>query len=184
MGVISGTTDINCQGSLGQTYQSQFKAHSDIIKNATDAIFFWGMNEVFANMDTESYFKRYQESIDTILGYGGRNTSNTNVYILTVIWVPDNSGYGGSFNAAAVEKFNETYIKPFAQSKGYTLIDIYEDSKIFLMKLATFTQQTIKNYMKLLKPIQAVIVYLLLLNQNLTVIQLLKNLVLDVVVLL
>ena len=129
MGVISGTTDINCQGSLGQTYQSQFKAHSDIIKNATDAIFFWGMNEVFANMDTESYFKRYQESIDTILGYGGRNTSNTNVYILTVIWVPDNSGYGGSFNAAAVEKFNETYIKPFAQSKGYTLIDIYEDSK-------------------------------------------------------
>ena len=129
MGVISGTTDINCQGSLGQTYQSQFKAHSDIIKNATDAIFFWGMNEVFANMDTESYFKRYQESIDTILGYGGRNTSNTNVYILTVIWVPENSGMGGSFNAAAIEKFNETYIKPFAQSKGYTLIDIYEDSK-------------------------------------------------------
>ena len=129
MGVVSGTTDINCQGSMGQTYQSQFKAHSDIIKNAKDAIFFWGMNEVFANMDTESYFKRYQESIDTILGYGGRNTSNTNVYILTVIWVPDNSGYGGSFNAAAVEKFNETYIKPFAQSKGYTLIDIYEDSK-------------------------------------------------------
>lgn len=129
MGVVSGTTDINCQGNMGQTYQSQFKAHSDIIKNAKDAIFFWGMNEVFANMDTESYFKRYQESIDTILGYGGRNTSNTNVYILTVIWVPDNSGYGGSFNAAAVEKFNETYIKPFAQSKGYTLIDIYEDSK-------------------------------------------------------
>lgn len=129
MGVISGTTDINCQGSMGQTYQSQFKAHSDIIKNATDAIFFWGMNEVFANMDTESYFKRYQESIDTILGYGGRNTSNTNVYILTVIWVPENSGMGGSFNAAAIEKFNETYIKPFAQSKGYTLIDIYEDSK-------------------------------------------------------
>jgi hypothetical protein len=129
MGVISGTTDINCQGSLGQTYQSQFKAHSDIIKNATDAIFFWGMNEVFLNADVQSYFKRYQESIDTILGYGGRNTSNTNVYILTVIWVPENSGMGGSFNAAAIEKFNETYIKPFAQSKGYTLIDIYEDSK-------------------------------------------------------
>jgi len=129
MGVVSGTTDINCQGSMSQTYQSQFKAHSDVIKNAKDAIFFWGMNEVFIDMDKESYFKRYQESIDTILGYGGRNTSNTNVYILTVIWVPDNSGYGGSFNAAAVEKFNETYIKPFAQSKGYTLIDIYEDSK-------------------------------------------------------
>jgi hypothetical protein len=128
MGLSSGTTDKNNTTTYG-SYESIFKAKSDIIANATDAIFFWGMNEVNTSMSTDDYFARYQDSIDTILGYGGRSTSNTNIYILPVIWVPDNSGYGGSFNASKVEKFNSTYIKPFAQKKGYTFVDIYEDSK-------------------------------------------------------
>ena len=128
MGLVSGTTDKNHVTNQG-SYETTFKANSDIIKGATDAIFFWGMNEVFANMTPEDYFARYQDSIDTILGYGGRSTSDTNIYILPVIWVPDNSGYGGSYTAKAVEEFNEKYIKPFAQKKGYPLVDIYEDTK-------------------------------------------------------
>lgn len=129
MGVVSGTTDKNCTGSGGQTYETQFKAKSDIIEGASDAIFFWGMNEVFTSQSTDDYFNQYQDSINTILGYGGRSTSDTNIYILPVIWVPDNSGYGGMYNASAVEAFNTKYVKPFAQNKGYTLVDIYEDTK-------------------------------------------------------
>lgn len=129
MGVVSGTTDKNCTGSGGQTYETQFKAKSDIIEGASDAIFFWGMNEVFTSQSTDDYFNQYQDSINTILGYGGRSTSDTNIYILPVIWVPDGSGYGGMYNASAVEAFNTKYVKPFAQNKGYTLVDIYEDTK-------------------------------------------------------
>nr|DAW47699.1 MAG TPA: peptidase [Caudoviricetes sp.] len=128
MGLSSGTTDKNHTTEFG-SYDSIFKSKSDIISGATDAIFFWGMNEVFTSMSPDDYFNQYQDSIDTILGYGGRNSSNTNIYILPVIWVPDNSGYGGSYNASKVEAFNEKYIKPFAQNKGYTFVDIYEDSK-------------------------------------------------------
>lgn len=129
MGVVSGTTDKNCKGSNGQTYETQFKANSDIISKAKNVIFFWGMNEVFTGQSTDEYFAQYQDSIDTILGYGGKKASDMNVCIMTVIWVPDGSGYGGMYTAKAVEEFNEKYIKPFAQSKGYPLIDIYEDSK-------------------------------------------------------
>lgn len=129
MGVVSGTTDKNCTGSGGQTYETQFKAKSNIIEGASDAIFFWGMNEVFTSQSTDDYFNQYQDSINTILGYGGRSTSDTNIYILPVIWVPDGSGYGGIYNASAVEAFNTKYVKPFAQNKGYTLVDIYEDTK-------------------------------------------------------
>lgn len=128
MGLSSGTTDKN-QTTPAGSYSSIFESKSDIIANATDAIFFWGMNEVFTNLSPEEYFARYQDSIDTILGYGGKSTSNVNIYILPVIWVPDNSGYGGSFSATAVEEFNAKYIKPFAESKGYPFVDIYEDSK-------------------------------------------------------
>lgn len=129
MGVVSGTTDKNCKGSDGQTYETQFKANSDVISKAKNVIFFWGMNEVFTGQSTDEYFAQYQDSIDTILGYGGKKASDMNVCIMTVIWVPDGSGYGGMYTAKAVEEFNEKYIKPFAQSKGYPLIDIYEDSK-------------------------------------------------------
>ena len=129
MGVVSGTTDKNCKGSNGQTYETQFKANSDVISKAKNVIFFWGMNEVFTNQSTDDYFAQYQDSIDTILGYGDKKASDMNICIMTVIWVPDGSGYGGMYTAKAVEEFNEKYIKPFAQSKGYPLIDIYEDSK-------------------------------------------------------
>lgn len=128
MGLSSGTTDKNNTTNAG-SYESIFKSKSDIIEGASDAIFFWGMNEVFTSQSTDDYFNQYQDSINTILGYGGRSTSDTNIYILPVIWVPDNSGYGGSYNASAVEAFNDKYIKPFAQKKGYTFVDIYEDSK-------------------------------------------------------
>ena len=87
------------------------------------------MNEVNTKQSPEAYFAQYQDSIDTILGYAGKSTADTNVCIMTVIWVPENSGYGGSYNAAKVEAFNDKYIKAFASSKGYPLIDIYEDSK-------------------------------------------------------
>ncbi len=128
MGLSSGTTDKNNSTNAG-TYDSIFGSKSDIISGATDAIFFWGMNEVHTNMSTQDYFARYQDSIDTILGYGGKSSSNTNIYILPVIWVPENSGYGGSYSASQVEAFNAKYIKPFAESKGYPYVDIYEDSK-------------------------------------------------------
>ena len=128
MGLSSGTTDKN-QTTPAGSYSSVFESKKDIIAKATDAIFFWGMNEVHTNMSTDEYFARYQDSIDTILGYAGKNTSNTNVYIMSVIWVPENSGYGGSYSAKDVEDFNNKYLKPFATSKGYPYIDIYEDSK-------------------------------------------------------
>ena len=128
MGLSSGTTDKNNTTPAG-SYESVFKAKSDIIANATDVIFFWGMNEVFTSLTPEKYFERYQDSINTILGYGGKSTSSVKIYILPVIWVPDNSGYGGAYNAKAVETFNDKYIKPFASSKGYQFVDIYEDTK-------------------------------------------------------
>lgn len=128
LGLSSGTTDKNNTTNAG-SYETIFKDNSDVIAKAKNVIFFWGMNEVFTNQSTDAYFAQYQDSIDTILGYGGKSASNVNVCILPVIWVPENSGYGGMYNAAAVEAFNTKYIKPFAESKGYPLIDIYEDSK-------------------------------------------------------
>lgn len=128
LGLGSGTTDKNNITDAG-SYETIFKDHSDIISKAKNVIFFWGMNEVFTNQSTDAYFAQYQDSIDTILGYGGKSTSDVNICILPVIWVPEGSGYKGMYNAAAVEAFNAKYIKPFAESKGYPLIDIYEDSK-------------------------------------------------------
>lgn len=128
LGLSSGTTDKNNSTNAG-SYETIFKDNSDVISKAKNVIFFWGMNEVFTNQSTDAYFAQYQDSIDTILGYGGKSASNVNVCILPVIWVPENSGYGGMYTAAAVEAFNAKYIKPFAESKGYPLIDIYEDSK-------------------------------------------------------
>lgn len=128
LGLSSGTTDKNNTTNAG-SYETIFKDNSDVIAKAKNVIFFWGMNEVFTNQSTDAYFAQYQDSIDTILGYGGKSASNVNICILPVIWVPENSGYGGMYNAAAVEAFNTKYIKPFAESKGYPLIDIYEDSK-------------------------------------------------------
>lgn len=128
LGLCSGTTDKNNTTDAG-SYETIFKDNSDVIAKAKNVIFFWGMNEVFTNQSTDAYFAQYQDSINTILGYGGKSTSDVNICILPVIWVPEGSGYGGMYNAAAVEAFNAKYIKPFAESKGYPLIDIYEDSK-------------------------------------------------------
>ena len=128
LGQGSGTTDKTKVTDAG-SYETIFKAHSDVIAKAKNVIFFWGMNEVNTKQSPEAYFAQYQDSIDTILGYAGKSTADTNVCIMTVIWVPENSGYGGSYNAAKVEAFNDKYIKAFASSKGYPLIDIYEDSK-------------------------------------------------------
>lgn len=128
LGQGSGTTDKTKVTDAG-SYETIFKAHSDVIAKAKNVIFFWGMNEVNTKQSPDAYFAQYQDSIDTILGYAGKSTADTNVCIMTVIWVPENSGYGGSYNAAKVEAFNDKYIKAFASSKGYPLIDIYEDSK-------------------------------------------------------
>ena len=128
MGLSSGTTDKNNATNAG-TYESIFKSKSDIISGASDAIFFWGMNEVHTNMSVEAYADQYEDSVKTILGYGGKSPSDTKVYVLSVIWVPDNSGYGGSYNAEQVKEFNNKYLKPMATSKGYTYVDIFEETK-------------------------------------------------------
>lgn len=124
LGLGSGTTDKNNDTQFG-TYTSTFQNNADIIKKATDVIFFWGMNEVKCGLSKDAYFKRYQDSIDTILGYAGKTASEVNVCIMPVIAVPQ----GAVYTSSEVENFNKDFIQAFAESKGYPFIDIYEDSK-------------------------------------------------------
>ena len=124
LGLGSGTTDKNNDTPFG-TYTTVFKNNADIIKKATDVIFFWGMNEVKCGLSKDAYFKRYQDSIDTILGYAGKKASDVNICIMPVIAVPK----GAVYTSTEVENFNKDFIQAFADSKGYPFIDIYEDSK-------------------------------------------------------
>jgi hypothetical protein len=124
LGLGSGTTDKNNDTPFG-TYTTVFKDNADIIKKATDVIFFWGMNEVKCGLSKDAYFKRYQDSIDTILGYAGKKASDVNICIMPVIAVPQ----GAVYTSTEVENFNKDFIQAFADSKGYPFIDIYEDSK-------------------------------------------------------
>ena len=124
LGVVGGTTDPNYNPKLGYTYESVFKKNSDIISKATDVIFFWGMNEIKTGLSFESYAEQYKNSINTILGYANKKPSDVNIYIMSVITVPNDSVY----TSDEVKNFNDTMLKPFAQSNGYAYIDIFEAS--------------------------------------------------------
>jgi hypothetical protein len=110
--------------STGESYETIFKNHADIIKRAKNVIFFWGMNELEPGMDRDAYVDQYQNSIDTILGYAGKKASDYNVCIMSVVPVPENNTY--KIPQSRVINYNTMYSKWVAHKKGYTYIDIYD----------------------------------------------------------
>ena len=125
LGLGSGGT-LSYKRKVGnKSYETVFKAHSDIIKKAKNVIFFWGMNELTAdNKSPDEYMSIYQDSIDTILGYAGKKASDYNVCIMSVISVPEPNSSG--ISNSLIKKFNEKYLKFICAKKGYPYINIFD----------------------------------------------------------
>ena len=124
LGLGSGGTLSYKHKTSDGTYESVFKAHADVIRKATNVIFFWGMNELKPGMDREEYVKVYKKSIDTILGYAGKTVDNCNVYIMSVDPIPEKTTYNISY--ADVISYNDYYAKWVAHRYGFPYIDIHD----------------------------------------------------------